>query len=152
MSEPSSPESTPSDETGVFVAHPLPRSRAWLALIFLGSGLLSLGGAIEFTTGSPMTEGQGSSSYFAALFGFHALVFCGASLIGAFPALAVRGVKAIWLVGVLGLYVWAFSVWRQHAGEAPLSQWFGLYQHYLVALLPLACGILWRNYAVAEPK
>ncbi len=143
-------EDATSDEAGVFVARPLPRSRAWLALIFLGSGLLSIGGAIEFTTGSPMTEGQGESSYFALLFGFHAVVFCGAAAIGAFPALAMRAVKVIWMMLVATLYVAAFAVWRGNASAPSAAQWVALAPQYLVAVLPLACGMLWRNYAVLE--
>ncbi len=141
---------TQSDDSGVFVARPLPRSRAWLALIFLGSGLLSIGGVIEFATGSPMTEGQGASSYFAILFGFHAAVFCGAAALGAFPALAMRGVKIAWLVLVVVLYGAAFATWRGLANDGSVSQWFSLTPHYVVALLPLLCGVLWGRYGAAE--
>ena len=132
----------------VFVARPLPRSRAWLALIFLGAGLLSVGGAIEFATGSPMTEGQGVSSYFAALFGFHAVVFCGAALIGALPALAVPVVKAVWLLVCAALYGVAFWLWRSHPGARGLAEWLALSATYAPALLPLAAGCLWGNWAV----
>lgn len=132
----------------VFIARALPRARAWLALIFLGAGLLSVGGAIEFGTGSPMTAGQGVASYFAALFGFHAVVFCGAALIGAFPALAVRSVKVVWLAACAVLYAIAFWSWRSHPGSESLAQWLSLSPTYLPALLPIAAGCLWGNRAV----
>jgi len=138
------------DDSGVFVARALPQSRAWLSLIFLGSGVLSIGGVIEFATGSPMTAGQGVSNYFAVLFAFHSAAFCGAALIGTFPALAVPRVKAVWLVSVAVLYAAAFAVWRGHPSAGGIAQWFALTPPYLPALAPLAAGALWRNNAVLE--
>ncbi len=143
-------EESQSDQSGVFVARPLPRSRAWLALIFLGAGLLSVGGVIEFATGSPMTEGQGVSSYFAVLFGFHAAVFLGAAGIGALPALALRGVKAAWLLVAAVLYAAAFALWSRHPSAGSITQWLELTPHYAVALLPLLCGVLWGAQAASE--
>jgi hypothetical protein len=141
---------TPPDDSALFVARPLPRLRAWLALIFLGSGLLSIGGAIEFSTGSPMTAGQGVSSYFAVLFGFHAAAFCGAAAIGAFPAIAVRATKIVWLLLLALLYAAAFALWREHPSATSIEQWISLSRYYAPALLPLACGLSWGSAAVAE--
>ncbi len=95
-----------------------------------------------------MTAGQGVTSYFAALFGFHAVVFCGAALIGALPALAVRGVKIGWLVACATFYAIAFWTWRSHPGSESVAQWLGLWPHYLPALLPIIAGCLWSNRAV----
>lgn len=141
---------TSPEPSGIFAARPLPRSRAWLALIFLGAGLLSVGGAIEFATGSPMTAGQGVSSYFAMLFAFHAVAFCGAALLGAFPALAVPAIKALWLAAVLATYAGAFAVWRSHPDAGTAAQWIDRLPTYLPAVAPLAAGLLWRNHAIAE--
>jgi hypothetical protein len=141
-------EQRQSDDSGVFASRALPRSRAWLSLVFLGAALLSIGGAIEFATGSPMTEGQGVASYWAVVFSFHGVVFTGATLIGMFPALAVRPLKLLWLVGCAALYVAAFLVWRSHAGDAGTGTWLRLSAPYLPALLPLCAGLLWRNRAV----
>ena len=138
------------DEQGVFVSRPLPRSRAWLALIFLGAGMLSIGGVIEFATGSPMIAGQGASSYFSMLFAFHAAAFSGAALIGAFPALAVRPVKVVWLGLVVAAYAGAFLVWRSHPNAGAMAQWIERMPPYLPALAPLLAGILWRNNALLE--
>ncbi len=141
-------EQVQSDDSGVFASRALPRSRAWLSLVFLGAALLSIGGAIEFATGSPMTEGQGVASYWAVVFSFHGVVFTGATLIGMFPALAVRPLKLLWLVACAALYVAAFLVWRSHAGGAGVATWLRLSPPYLPALLPLCAGLLWRNRAV----
>ncbi len=136
-------------ETGVFVARPLPRLRAWMALIFLATALLAVGGAIEFATGSPMTEGQGVSTYFAVVFALHAVAFGGAAMIGAFPALARRWLKLPWLAAVAALYLLAFFIWRAHAEPAESSMWFGLSAHFAPALLPLVAGALWASDSVA---
>jgi len=141
-------EQRQSDDSGVFASRALPRSRAWLSLSFLGAALLSSGGAIEFATGSPMTEGQGVASYWAVVFSFHGMVFTGATLIGMFPALAVRPLKLLWLLACAALYVVAFAVWRSHAGGAGIGTWLGLSGPYLPALVPLCAGVLWRNRAV----
>jgi hypothetical protein len=141
---------TPPDDSAIFVARPLPRLRAWLALIFLGAGLLAIGGAIEFSTGSPMTAGQGASSYFAVLFGFHAAAFCGAAAIGAFPAIAVRPTKIVWLLLLALLYAAAFAVWRAHPSATSIAQWLSLSPHYAPALLPLVCGLSWGSAVAAE--
>lgn len=135
---------------GVFVSRPLPRSRAWLALIFLAASLLSVGGTIEFSSGSPMTAGQGVASYWAIFFAFHAIAFGGAALIGAFPALAVRAVKALWLVLAAGLYVAAFIVWHGHPNVGSLGDWLRLAPPYLPALAPLLAGSLWGNHAIDD--
>ncbi len=97
-----------------------------------------------------MTAGQGVSRYFAVLFAFHSAAFCGAALIGALPALAVRWVKAIWLALVLVLYAAAFAVWRGHPNAGGIAQWLALMPPYLPALAPILAGVLWRNYAVLE--
>ncbi len=138
---------------GVFVSLPLPRSRAWLALVFVAASLLSVGGTIEFWSGSPMTAAQGVSSYWAVFFAFHAIAFGGAALIGAFPALAVRPSKALWLALVAGLYAAAFAVWHGHPGAGSLRGWLHLAPPYLPALVPLVAGCLWGNHALgaAEP-
>lgn len=145
-------EIEPQAETdGIFAARPLPRSRAWLALIFLGAGLLSVGGVIEFATGSPMTTGQGAASYFTMLFAFHAAAFLGAALIGAFPALAKPAVKALWLVAVLAAYCGAFAMWRSHPDAESLAQWLERSPAYLPAVAPLLTGVLWRRGTLADP-
>ncbi len=138
------------DDAGVFVSRPLPSSRAWLALIFLGTTLLSIGGTIEYLTGSPMIEGQGVGRYFATVFGFHAAAFGGSALIGALPALAVRSVKIGWLFVVVALYIGAFFTWLDHPNAGSAADWLRLSIHYVPALLPIAAGCLWGNNAVLE--
>ena len=145
------PAETPDRSEGVFVARPLPRLRAWMSLIFLAICLLSVGGSIEFLTGSPMTEGQGVWSYFAALFAFHAIVFGGAAMIGAFPALAVKAVKAIWLIAVVLAYAVAFFVWRSFAVDALLADWLQLWAHYLPAVPAVMSGVGWGSVG-EEPQ
>jgi ABC-type spermidine/putrescine transport system permease subunit I len=129
-----------------FSAVPLPRSRAWLALIFAAAAFLSLGGMLEYGAGSPMTQGQGVASYWLAFFGFHAAAFGGAALLGAFPALTARVAKAVWLGAVVAAYVTAFLIWRASQNEAQAASalaWLSHWRGYAPALLPLLCGLLW---------
>ena len=129
-----------------FASVPLPRSRAWLALIFAAAAFLSVGGMLEYGSGSPMTQGQGVASYWLVFFGFHAVAFGGAALFGAFPGLAFRAAKIVWLLAVAALYGAAFFIWRANQGEAPTLStlaWLSHWRTYVLALLPLLCGLSW---------
>jgi len=146
---------SPQPTASPFSAVPLPRSRAWLALIFAAAAFLSLGGMLEYGSGSPMTKGQGVATYWLAFFGFHAAAFGGAALLGAFPAIATRAAKTAWLIAVVAAYGTAFLVWRASQNEATTLTtlaWLSHWRGYVPALLPLLCGALWGRAAAAEEE
>ncbi len=149
------PEKQESTTAGVFAAVPLPRSRAWSALIFAAAAFLSIGGMLEYGSGSPMTQGQGVASYWMVFFAFHAVAFGGAALLGSFPALAGRASKAIWVLAVAALYGVAFFIWRANQSEAQTLTtlaWLSHWRTYVPALLPLLCGLLWGPSPAADEK
>lgn len=145
------PEAMPADDSGAprwvtenFRVTPLPRWRAVFSLSCAGAAFLCLGGALEYGTGSPETQGSIAASYWALLFLLHVVAFGGAALIGAFPPLAHGAIKLGWLALVGVVWVLAFVVWSRHQpeGAATIGAWLSRWPGYAPAAIALVIGLL----------
>jgi len=127
----------------LFRVAPLPRWRAVFALICAAAAFLSIGGTLEYGTGSPETSGSVAASYWALLFALHVVAFGGAGLIAAFPALARLPIKLGWIAAVAVVYALAFVAWYRHQPEhaASLGEWLARWPAYSPAALALLVGL-----------
>jgi hypothetical protein len=147
------------DPTGgwkeLFRPVPLPRGRAVLTVVFAGAALLAAGGMLEFGSGSPATQATAAGSYWAVFSGLNLLAFGGAALLGGFPRLAIRPIKAVWAVALLALYGVAFSIWYHHmpggAGSV-FSRWASHFPPYVPAALAALAGLLWGELNDEGPE
>jgi hypothetical protein len=128
----------------LFRVAPLPRWRAVFALICAAAAFLSIGGMLEYGTGSPETRGSVAASYWALLFALHVVAFGGAGLIAAFPALARPPIKLGWIAAVALVYALAFAAWYRHQPQhaASLSEWLARWPAYFPAALAVVVGLL----------
>jgi len=152
-------QNAPDDSAGgwkdLFRPVPLPRGRAVLTVVFAGAALLAAGGMLEFGGGSPATQGTAAAAYWAVFFGLNLLAFGGAALLGGFPRLAIRPIKAIWAVALLALYGVAFSIWYHHipgGTGSVFSRWVSHFPPYVPAALAALAGLLWGVLDEEEPE
>jgi hypothetical protein len=130
-----------------FEAIPLPRWRAILSISCAGMALLSAGAMLEYATGSPATAGKGAGPYWSLFFAFNLVAFAGTGLLGAFPRIATRGVKLVWGLSLLALYVAAFTVWI--GGQSvSANDWFVRTPTYLPGFIIAAIGLLLSGNAL----
>ena len=121
----------------------LPRWRAVFAITCAAAAFLCAGGMLEYGSGSPETQGTAVATYWALLFALHVVVFGGAGLLAAFPALARPRFKLAWLGLAAIVYWFAFSVWQSHQplGGATLGEWLARWPAYLPAGIALIIGL-----------
>lgn len=124
---------------------PLPRSRAYLSLIFAALALLLFGGVLSYASGSPDLHGR-VSSYWTVFFTFHAVAFGGAALFGAFPRLGQPQVKIAWVSTLAVILAVALGLRWSATGEALAAPglWSAV-RGYAPALVPVICGLLWGS-------
>ena len=137
----------------LFEPVPLPRARAVITIVFATAALLSAGGVLEFASGSPSAVGTTATGYWTLFFGVHLAAFGGAAMLGGFPRIARPPVKIAFGVLVAGMYVAAFSVWRQHQTDGgSLGSWLARSPAYAPAAIALAIGLVWGPTAVVEEE
>jgi hypothetical protein len=135
----------------------LPRLRASLTVLFAAAALLSVGGLLEYGTGSPDVGRTSAGSYWSAFFAFNALAFGGAALLGGLPVLATRPVKLAWIALLSVLYALTFVAWLapQDMGLlTALAAWAKKLPGQLPAAAAIASGLLWgdlRAFADSAP-
>lgn len=109
--------------------------------------LLSAGAMLEYATGSPATVGKGAGPYWSLFFAFNLAAFAGTGLLGAFPRIATRRVKSLWVSVLLALYVAAFAVWSSgHSASA--GDWFARTPTYVPGAVVSAIGLLLSRHTL----